>query len=216
MIRLPIVGLLLVTATSGCATTIHGTTQSIPISSSPPGAQVLIDDVPVGATPMVAKVSRRQAHVVLIVKDSATDRVLLHRYVSPWLLGDLVLYVAPIALDLSNGAAYNFPGDTLRARFGPTPAGIRRAPISSDLAAGAATVSAFVGLGWGPAMLGGSAKPYIVTQVLGLTGVITGFIVGYGGNDAVAYPLFYGGAGLYLGSRVWELANVMKQTRGKP
>ena len=65
-------------------------------------------------------------------------------------------------------------------------------------------------------MLGGSAKPYIVTQVLGLTGVITGFIVGYGGNDAVAYPLFYGGAGLYLGSRVWELANVMKQTRGKP
>ena len=54
-----IISLLLLSVTlTGCATVVHGTTQKIPIASSPPGATVLIDDVPVGVTPMVATVSR--------------------------------------------------------------------------------------------------------------------------------------------------------------
>ena len=45
---------------SGCATMAHGTTQAIPITSSPEGARVLVDSVPIGVTPLVATVSRKQ------------------------------------------------------------------------------------------------------------------------------------------------------------
>ena len=43
---------------SGCATIAHGTTQAIPIVSSPQGARVLVDSEPVGVTPLVASLSR--------------------------------------------------------------------------------------------------------------------------------------------------------------
>jgi hypothetical protein len=99
----------------GCATVAHGTSQAVPITSSPQGARVFVDSVSVGVTPLVATVSRRQSHVVSIVHDSFPPvRVVMDRNVSPWLLASVFFYVAPAIVDLSNGAAYGFPRDTLR------------------------------------------------------------------------------------------------------
>src|SRR3954469_3431876 len=84
---------------SGCATVVHQTTQRIPIASSPAGARVLIDSVPVGITPLVATVSRRRSHVVTLIHDSfPAASVSLERSISPWVLGNYMLYIVPAAV----------------------------------------------------------------------------------------------------------------------
>src|SRR4249920_2995572 len=80
----------------GCATVAHGTSQAVPITSSPQGARVFVDSVAVGVTPLVATVSRKQSHVVSIVHDSFPPaRVVMDRNVSPWLLASVFFYVVP-------------------------------------------------------------------------------------------------------------------------
>jgi len=206
-------GLLLLVATvNGCATLVHGTTQKIPIASSPPGATVLIDDVPVGVTPMVATVSRTQPHVVSFVVDSITkDRVSLDRQMSPWVFADVfLLYVAPVVLDVKNGAAYNFPGDTVRAQFGSTFAGVRRLPISDGARATATTSASMIGFGAGHAALDLPAKRFLLLDLAASTAMIGGFITGYGGSDAGAAVFFTGGA-VFIGSRIWQIADLAKR-----
>src|SRR5678815_3859157 len=53
--RLMLAALLLVT---GCATLFSGGPQAVTFTSNPPGAQVLIDGVPIGATPMTGMLDR--------------------------------------------------------------------------------------------------------------------------------------------------------------
>ncbi len=48
-------GALLGFALSGCATIIHGTHQDVAFSSSPTGAEVWVDGVKVGETPVISK-----------------------------------------------------------------------------------------------------------------------------------------------------------------
>src|SRR4029079_2222231 len=140
---------------AGCATMAHGTTQEIPIASSPPGARVLIDDVPAGVTPMVAKVTRKEPHVVSFVVDSVTiDRIPLQRSISPWVFADFLLYFAPAIKDFKNGAAYTLPRDTIRQRPDGLSAGVWRPAISDGLRATAVTSSMMIGFGTGHAMAG--------------------------------------------------------------
>jgi len=204
-------GLLLLTLT-GCATVVHGTTQTIPITSSPPGATVLIDEVPVGVTPMSAKVSRNQPHVVSFVVDSVTkDRVSLDRQMSPWVFADVfLLYVAPVVVDVKNGAAYNFPGDTLRAQFGSTVAGVRRLPISDQTRALAKMSSSVFGFGAGHALLDLPARRFLVLDLIAVSAMFGGLIGGYDGNTAGAAVFFSGGA-LFIGSRIWQTVDLSKR-----
>ena len=163
-----IISLLLLSVTlTGCATVVHGTTQKIPIASSPPGATVLIDDVPVGVTPMVATVSRTRPHVVSFVVDGITkDRVSLDRQMSPWVFADVfLLYVAPVVLDVKNGAAYNFPSDTVRAQFGSTFAGVRRLPISDGARATATTSACYGGSDAGAAVFFTGGAVFIGSRI---------------------------------------------------
>ena len=53
---------------SGCATVIKGTTQDIPISSDPSGAEIFIDGMLVGTTPASIEVKRKRDHLVVIQK----------------------------------------------------------------------------------------------------------------------------------------------------
>src|SRR2546428_4814985 len=55
-------GIALVFLVSGCATIMHGTTQSIGISSTPTGASVSVDNIAHGQTPVVAPLSRKDNH----------------------------------------------------------------------------------------------------------------------------------------------------------
>src|SRR5438874_2935500 len=95
---------LLAGGLSACATIAHGTNQVVPIVSSPAGARVAIDSVPIGQTPLLATVSRSRSHTITVSKDSAPPvAVALNRHLSPALLGHLFIYAAPIVVDFATG-----------------------------------------------------------------------------------------------------------------
>lgn len=69
--------------TAGCATFFGGTTQRIEVTSTPPGAEVLLDGEPVGATPAEIRVSRRHREPqIRIKKDGGTHYAWLRRKIS--------------------------------------------------------------------------------------------------------------------------------------
>ena len=51
---------------TGCATVTRGTTQDIPVSSVPSGAQVIINNQFWGVTPVIANLDRRDRHNLVI------------------------------------------------------------------------------------------------------------------------------------------------------
>lgn len=209
------VTLLLAMTLTGCATLVHGTTQEIPIASASPGARVLIDDVPVGVTPMVAKVSRAQPHVVSFVVDSITvDRVALDRHISPWVLPDVfLLYIVPAVVDVKNGAAYNFSSDTLRAGTAPVAAGVRRVPLSPGVRASAMTSSVMIGFGSGHAVVDLPARKFFGLEMAAGSVSFMGLAIGIGGgSNTVAETMFFGGAAALIGARIWEVADLVKRT----
>jgi len=83
--RLLIVSLILLAFIAGCATIMHGSSQSVGISSTPSGANVTIDNGERGKTPIVAKLSRKDHHVVKIeLQGYETYEGTLTRQTSGW------------------------------------------------------------------------------------------------------------------------------------
>jgi hypothetical protein len=101
-----------------CATIVHGTTQVVPITSSPPGATVTIDSVRVGRTPHNATLSRGRPHHLVIAPDSGTAfEISVEQSMSPLVWGNFFLYILPIFLDFSNGAAYDLSPKAVQIDF---------------------------------------------------------------------------------------------------
>src|SRR5689334_16057789 len=72
-------------ALSACGSIIHGSSQDIGISSTPTSASVSIDNVTKGQTPIVAKLSRKDNHIIHIAADGYQPADLtLTRSVSGW------------------------------------------------------------------------------------------------------------------------------------
>jgi len=53
----------------GCATVLNGTSQKIPVSSSPEGAKVTVDSKDVYTTPVKIRLERRRDHTLVFTKD---------------------------------------------------------------------------------------------------------------------------------------------------
>ena len=125
---------------SGCATAINGTTQRVAVASDPPGAQVYVNDAPVGVTPAFVEVPRRDSDLQLrLEKEGYEPTVLsLERSRSGWLAGNVLFAGVPIneytlemwvgamavygvlgsLWDARSGGAYKRPG-LVRARLAP-------------------------------------------------------------------------------------------------
>ena len=92
---------------SGCATLAHGTTQSIDISSNPPGAAVSIDGVSYGQTPVTATLQRKDNHLVkLELTGYEPYETTLTRETSGWAVADLLCLIG-LAVDAVSGGLYN-------------------------------------------------------------------------------------------------------------
>ncbi|HYB63654.1 MAG TPA: PEGA domain-containing protein, partial [Steroidobacteraceae bacterium] len=101
----------------GCCSIIHGTRQDVGINSSPTGALVKVDNAPSGNTPLVAKLTRKDNHVVHIeLSGYQPFDLTLTRSVSGWVWGNIVFGgLIGLAVDAIDGAFYNLTPDQVTA-----------------------------------------------------------------------------------------------------
>jgi hypothetical protein len=96
---------------------MHGTDQDIGISSSPTGAQVSVDNQAGAVTPYVAKLSRKDNHIVKLSMDGyAPAELTLTKSVSGWVWGNVVFGgLIGLGVDAISGGLYNLTPPQLQA-----------------------------------------------------------------------------------------------------
>lgn len=103
--------LALALATSGCATMYEGTTQPIPITSSPEGAAILVNGVPQWTTPHVMAVPKKNPPPIMVRLDGYQPvTVQLERAgIEPWFWGNVFTYGLGALVDWQTGAMWKLP-----------------------------------------------------------------------------------------------------------
>jgi len=118
MHRTTLVALIVsVLALSACASIMHGTSQDVGISSTPTSAFVTVDNAANGQTPFVAKLSRKDNHVIHITADgyAPADLTLTHS-TSGWVWGNLLFGgIIGLAVDAITGGLYKLTPEQLNA-----------------------------------------------------------------------------------------------------
>lgn len=93
----------------GCATLVHGTSQSVDIWSSPDGADVTVDGRNLGKTPLRTDLKRGQAHVVQVEKPGYLAETVMTTTKMNKATGWNALFggvgAVAIIVDLANGSA---------------------------------------------------------------------------------------------------------------
>ncbi len=114
---------------AGCASIMHGTTQGISISSAPTGAQVAVNNVEVGTTPVVAELKRKDQHVVQVMLDGYEPfEMALNRSVSGWVWGNIVFGgIIGLAVDAATGGLYKLSPEQVRAEMAASGAAVGEA-----------------------------------------------------------------------------------------
>lgn len=82
---------VLAVAVVGCASIIHGTHQSVGVSSVPPAAAVFDNGTPAGKTPAILELKRKMAHTLRIeLAGFKPYEVILTQHVSGWIVGNIL------------------------------------------------------------------------------------------------------------------------------
>ncbi len=105
--------------TAGCASIMHGTKQDIGISSTPTNARVTVNNMPLGQTPLVAKLARGDNHIVKIELDGYQPfEATLTKKVSGWVWGNIVFGgIIGLAVDAMSGGLYVLTPEQLSAQL---------------------------------------------------------------------------------------------------
>lgn len=92
----------------GCGTIIHGTTQQVGVSSSPSGADVVVDGVDQGSTPVTVDLSRKDKHTIkLSLNGYQPHEMIINRKVSGWVWGNILFGgLIGLAVDAGTGGMY--------------------------------------------------------------------------------------------------------------
>ena len=111
-----IAGLALVT---GCASIMHGTSQKIGISSSPTGANVIVDNMPRGTTPVFVDLKRDSEHIVTIqMPGYEKAQLTITKSVSGWVWGNIVFGgLIGLAVDAISGGLYTLSPEQVNAEL---------------------------------------------------------------------------------------------------
>ena len=128
--RLALVCLVCTVALGGCCSIIHGTKQDVGISSAPTGATVRIDNVPSGNTPLVAKLTRKDTHIVHVeLPGYQPFDATVTRGVSGWVWGNIVFGgLIGLAVDAIDGGMYNLTPEQVSATLSANHASGTRTP----------------------------------------------------------------------------------------
>ena len=107
--------------TTGCATVVKGTSQGILISSDPADAQVQVDGVNRGRTPVDVQMKRKRDHLVTISKEGhRTKSIPVIKGVGGAVWGNvLVGGLIGWGVDAASGAQYNLNPPTIFVKLSP-------------------------------------------------------------------------------------------------
>jgi hypothetical protein len=151
VVTLAAIGLLV----SGCATLIHGSHQTIPMTSDPPGAQLSIGGSQY-ITPADVSLARDQEYQAVVTKPGyETQTMEIHSSFSAATLVDLI-FIIPWAVDLADGAAYSLEPESLELRLQPQ---LASAAARSDVAAAPAAAPPAVAKVVPPGLPGCAGSP---------------------------------------------------------
>ncbi len=105
----------------GCASVMHGATQQIGIFSAPTGAQVKIDGVPHGDTPLHANLKRKTEHVVSISMEGYEPyEALIKKRLAGWTWGNILLGGGiGLIIDLITGSTGELYPENIHAELKP-------------------------------------------------------------------------------------------------
>lgn len=105
----------------GCATIINGTTQDVSVSSDPEGARVTVDGNPIGVTPIVLNLKRKNNHVITVARDGYhTEQVSIQKVMSGAVAGNILAGgLIGWGIDASSGSQYKLKPDTVTVAMRP-------------------------------------------------------------------------------------------------
>jgi len=105
---LPGVAGLVAVVTGGCATVFKGATDEATMVTSPPGAEVYVDAVYQGTTPLRVELDATREHTVMFRLAGYRDQVIeVPRRVGPeWIVLDILFAAVPLIVDAVTGDWY--------------------------------------------------------------------------------------------------------------
>lgn len=104
---------------AGCASIMHGTTQQVSVASSPTGAQLSVNGMAMGTTPVIADLKRKDNHILRVSLDGYQPFEMgLTRSVSGWVWGNIVFGGIPgLAIDAITGGLYKLSPEQVTAQL---------------------------------------------------------------------------------------------------
>jgi len=101
---------------AGCATVFKGGTSSVEFNSSPMGAEVSIDGMPRGKTPLKLELASNKSYNVVFKKDGKTQSFTIsNKLGATWLILDIVSGLFPVIIDAATGNWYDLDQKTMTA-----------------------------------------------------------------------------------------------------
>lgn len=102
-------------STAACASIMNGSNQGIAFSSTPVGAAISVDGQPMGTTPAVLRLARKETHTVRLDLDGyAPFEMQLDRKMSGWVWGNIAFGgIVGVIVDGSTGAMYRLSPDAV-------------------------------------------------------------------------------------------------------
>lgn len=113
--------LIAVLGLSGCATIIHGSSQAVPVSSSPLGATVIVDGQSQYTTPCEIELERKRDHLLLFTKSGYHDTTFQIKHVMSGAVAGNILAGGLIGwgVDAASGAQFKLIPPTVHVTLSP-------------------------------------------------------------------------------------------------
>lgn len=111
-------------ALAGCASVMAGGPDRVPVSTNPSGANVFVDNAPVGQTPMMLTLDRSKpkAEVRLELAGFEPITVVREKSINGWIFGNILIGgLIGVVVDAASGNATKFDEDPIAIGFGTNP-----------------------------------------------------------------------------------------------
>jgi hypothetical protein len=110
-----------VSLSMGCATLLAEKTNSIPIHSTPTHADVYIDGIKRGRTPLTLQLDPRRSYTLVFKKEGLEDKVfdVRNQVGVGWVILDVLLGIFPVIVDTGTGAWHSLEPSSVKVAMLP-------------------------------------------------------------------------------------------------